>query len=266
MKKTLKAIVLSLITTLFISVSAFCDTYDWSRLYDYSDEYSWIKDLADFGTSDSDIIDCIYDSYDESKAKEIIESAKVDSSGSDGSADNSRIEDIEQALSDLRIDIESLKESYDLVDMQNKSISDKLDILILSLADYKQFQVDTLYPNSDIANDSYIKQIADTTCNIYEDSPTEVIKTMNHLMFRNALEEYEDGEVTLSEQIDEMSKNITDSLQATNERTLEEMNETLLKTNKFLSYLMVLLLITLVMIIGLWVGKLVHNILNRNVY
>ena len=93
------------------------------------------------------------------------------------------------------------------------------------------------------------------------------IDLIRRFLYRDELNfVYEDKETTLSEEIELMSKNITDSLASTNEKTLEELNKTLLTTNKFLSMVMVLLLVSLVLAIALFIGKVIEKILTRNVF
>lgn len=176
-----------------------------------------------------------------------------------GELDEERIKAIEDKLEELGLDLESIREDIDLNELQHKDITDKLDIIISQ--DNEQYKTlkDIFYQD----DDNRLEKI-DTNISTLVD----LNKVLVSCLF--AGQKDENGNVitddTLFSRLDRLEKNITDSLTATNERTLEELNETLLTTNRFLSYLFTMCIILICLVIASLVWKLLHSVVSRNVY
>lgn len=278
MKKIIITICITILLSGTLLVTSYADEFKWSALYS---QWPWVETLVNEGKSDEEIKSEIRSSVQPSMAIHMFNlassAAKEDTSSEtpteteDYNSDE-RIEEIKRQLEELRIDYDSLADKFNLYELQNIQLSDKFDIFILSLADFKQFFVDTFYKDSDLSNDSVFKINQDNLSELQKNVllSNEYLNNIYHKMFRSNSELddylYEDDEFTLIEQIELMQNNITDSLTATNEKTLEELNITLNRTNTFLSYLMISLVVMVSVLLAFWIGKLIHNILSRNVY
>ena len=180
--------------------------------------------------------------------------------------DDETYKELVRRLEELGLDVDDLKEKYDLLDLENKAISEKIDILLLLFTEHiEEFNASFTDNEGTRFIDLFKLYTSDSLDN--SKHSLQLLQKLYGKTYRDLDEyEYQEDEVTLSEQIADLQENIVDSLTATNEKTLEELNKTLLTTNKFLSMVMVLLLITLVLALALFVGWVVHTIIKRNVY
>ena len=174
-----------------------------------------------------------------------------------------KLHDIDLAIEEFRLGFAGIEEDKVYEDFQNKEISEKLDILIslVSLGKSKFDEYFSLFVNDN--NENYLESI---------DSELKRVNDYNKDLIAYLYGGYPgEGDVldltgTLDYKISNLADQIDKSLTATNEKTLEELNQTMLTTNSFLSRLYVIFLVILVLIIAGFVGWIVHRLINHNLY
>lgn len=276
MKQIKIIITLTICIIFFIKISSVNSYayYDWSR--DWNTNH-W---SVDEGNSDENIISVLKSwGYTDESIKErfwVEDGSNPDSGNNDFNEpipelDTEKVEWLINKCESLDLNIESINtklneinSEIDLEKVACANVNENLQTLISLLAyeynlyDSVLFTTDSNYFTDSVNKGVEIERVLNDT--------NENLNKLRKVVYRDEEFKYSEKEKPLNEVLTDVSDNITDSLATTNEKTLEELNETLLITNKFLSMVMVLLLVTMVLLIAFWIGRLIHNIINRNVY
>lgn len=172
---------------------------------------------------------------------------------------NNKLDELYGRIEALEIAKEYAEEKFNYYDMLTSDINSNLSIMITQNEELKDVFKATFY---DVDSNNILDEIYINT-NFDRNSITDI---QNFLYAGFVVEGEElDTSDTLASKLDEMQKGITESLTVTTEKTLTELNETLLTTNTFLSYLFVIFLIIFALVITFFIGWVIYKILHRNV-
>lgn len=185
-------------------------------------------------------------------AEEIVESETLTDSEQNERLNNLeiRLEELGYSVNEVRDSINAINERFELLEQERLEIRDQLDLIIIGLDDLCSYSIDYL-GNFDSAVTA--SQTADT----------DTLSALNQIYDTSV--ELNENSVSGNALITAFGDNIKTDMQNISETSINEFNETLLKTNTLLSYLFVLILFLLVLMIAYGVGSIIQNIIKRNV-
>jgi ABC-type Na+ efflux pump permease subunit len=161
-----------------------------------------------------------------------------------------RLEEMGYTINDLEMTIESITEEMELEEEQRLAIGQQLELLIIG--------VSQLCDDSISFNEKY-----DTYTG--ESSSMQISANTSLDNVNSTLSELNENTVSGNALVSAFSDSIKVDMQNISETSINEFNETLLKTNTLLSYLFVLILLLLVLLICFGIGALLRNIISRHV-
>lgn len=185
-------------------------------------------------------------------AEEIVESETLTDSEQNERLNNLeiRLEELGYSVNEVRDSINAINERFELLEQERLEIRDQLDLIIIGLDDLCSYSIDYL-GNFDSAVTA--SQTADT----------DTLSALNQIYDTSV--ELNENSVSGNALITAFGDNIKTDMQNISETSINEFNETLLKTNTLLSYLFVLILFLLVLMVAYGVGSIIQNIIKRNV-
>lgn len=185
-------------------------------------------------------------------AEEIVESETLTDSEQNERLNNLeiRLEELGYSVNEVRDSINAINERFELLEQERLEIRDQLDLIIIGLDDLCSYSIEYL-GNFDSA--VTVSQTADT----------DTLSALNQIYDTSV--ELNENTVSGNALITAFGDNIKTDMQNISETSINEFNETLLKTNTLLSYLFVLILFLLVLMIAYGVGSIIQNIIKRNV-
>ena len=185
-------------------------------------------------------------------AEEIVESETLTDSEQNERLNNLeiRLEDLGYSVNEARDSINAINERFELLEQERLEIRDQLDLIIIGLDDLCTYSIEYL-GNFDSA--VTVSQTADT----------DTLSALNQIYDLSV--ELNENTVSGNAIVTAFGDNIKTDMQNISETSINEFNETLLKTNTLLSYLFVLILFLLVLMIAYGVGSIIQNIIKRNV-
>lgn len=161
-----------------------------------------------------------------------------------------RLEELGYSVNEVRDSINAINERFELSEQERLEIRDQLDLIIIGLDDLCSYSIEYL-GNFDSA--VTVSQTADT----------DTLSALNQIYDSSV--ELNENTVSGNAIITTFGDNIKTDMQNISETSINEFNETLLKTNTLLSYLFVLILFLLVLMVAYGVGSIIQNIIKRNV-
>jgi hypothetical protein len=198
----------------------------------------------------------------------------IDASAS-GLEDGERIDAMEKRLADYEINIGQIRENIDalaendeLQYEQRLSMQQQLDVVILGLGDLIGLASYEIEKNKERDETVLQRYLSDDNLKrvLINDQRTGNAELTE---IKEALEVSLEGLASLSvsgnELVAEMNDNLGNEIKNSTEKTLLELNETLTTTNKFLSYLAVLLIFTFVVILLIVFGQWIKNTLTKHI-
>lgn len=185
-------------------------------------------------------------------AEEIVESETLTDSEQNERLNNLeiRLEELGYSVNEARDSINAINERFELLEQERLEIRDQLDLIIIGLDDLCTYSIEYL-GNFDSA--VTVSQTADT----------DTLSALNQIYDSSV--ELNENTVSGNAIVTAFGDNIKTDMQNISETSINEFNETLLKTNTLLSYLFVLILFLLVLMIAYGVGSIIQNIIKRNV-
>lgn len=185
-------------------------------------------------------------------AEEIVESETLTDSEQNERLNNLeiRLEELGYSVNEARDSINAINERFELLEEERLEIRDQLDLIIIGLDDLCTYSIEYL-GNFDSA--VTVSQTADT----------DTLSALNQIYDSSV--ELNENTVSGNAIVTAFGDNIKTDMQNISETSINEFNETLLKTNTLLSYLFVLILFLLVLMIAYGVGSIIQNIIKRNV-
>ena len=185
-------------------------------------------------------------------AEEIVESETLTDSEQNERLNNLeiRLEELGYSVNEVRDSINAINERFELLEQERLEIRDQLDLIIIGLDDLCTYSIEYL-GNFDSA--VTVSQTADT----------DTLSALNQIYDLSV--ELNENTVSGNAIVTAFGDNIKTDMQNISETSINEFNETLLKTNTLLSYLFVLILFLLVLMIAYGVGSIIQNIIKRNV-
>lgn len=185
-------------------------------------------------------------------AEEIVESETLTDSEQNERLNNLeiRLEELGYSVNEARDSINAINERFELLEQERLEIRDQLDLIIIGLDDLCTYSIEYL-GNFDSA--VTVSQTADT----------DTLSVLNQIYDSSV--ELNENTVSGNAIVTAFGDNIKTDMQNISETSINEFNETLLKTNTLLSYLFVLILFLLVLMIAYGVGSIIQNIIKRNV-
>ena len=185
-------------------------------------------------------------------AEEIVESEILTDSEQNERLNNLeiRLEELGYSVNEARDSINAINERFELLEQERLEIRDQLDLIIIGLDDLCTYSIEYL-GNFDSA--VTVSQTADT----------DTLSVLNQIYDSSV--ELNENTVSGNAIVTAFGDNIKTDMQNISETSINEFNETLLKTNTLLSYLFVLILFLLVLMIAYGVGSIIQNIIKRNV-
>lgn len=161
-----------------------------------------------------------------------------------------RLEELGYIIDETNQAIILLQETDADLEQQRLELSEKLDLCIIALNDLINYSVEQLekMDSSEVLTESYRTAL-------FEELEA------NRLLVTDLNDNTVSGNMIISDFNDSVSEN----LQLTSEKTLQELNDTLLVTNTFLSYLFILILIVLVMIVTYLIGAFIYKFVIRHI-
>lgn len=185
-------------------------------------------------------------------AEEIVESETLTDSEQNERLNNLeiRLEELGYSVNEVRDSINAINERFELSEQERLEIRDQLDLIIIGLDDLCSYSIEYL-GNFDSA--VTVSQTADT----------DTLSALNQIYDSSV--ELNENTVSGNAIITTFGDNIKTDMQNISETSINEFNETLLKTNTLLSYLFVLILFLLVLMVAYGVGSIIQNIIKRNV-
>lgn len=185
-------------------------------------------------------------------AEEIVESETLTDSEQNERLNNLeiRLEELGYSVNEVRDSINAINERFELLEQERLEIRDQLDLIIIGLDDLCTYSIEYL-GNFDSA--VTVSQTADT----------DTLSALNQIYDSSV--ELNENTVSGNAIVTAFGDNIKTDMQNISETSINEFNETLLKTNTLLSYLFVLILFLLVLMIAYGVGSIIQNIIKRNV-
>lgn len=185
-------------------------------------------------------------------AEEIVESETLTDSEQNERLNNLeiRLEELGYSVNEARDSINAINERFELLEEERLEIRDQLDLIIIGLDDLCTYSIEYL-GNFDSA--VTVSQTADT----------DTLSALNQIYDSSV--DLNENTVSGNAIVTAFGDNIKTDMQNISETSINEFNETLLKTNTLLSYLFVLILFLLVLMIAYGVGSIIQNIIKRNV-
>lgn len=185
-------------------------------------------------------------------AEEIVESETLTDSEQNERLNNLeiRLEELGYSVNEVRDSINAINERFELLEQERLEIRDQLDLIIIGLDDLCTYSIEYL-GNFDSA--VTVSQTADT----------DTLSALNQIYDSSV--ELNENTVSGNAIVTAFGDNIKTDMQNISETSINEFNETLLKTNTLLSYLFVLILFLLVLMVAYGVGSIIQNIIKRNV-
>ena len=185
-------------------------------------------------------------------AEEIVESETLTDSEQNERLNNLeiRLEELGYSVNEARDSINAINERFELLEQERLEIRDQLDLIIIGLDDLCTYSIEYL-GNFDSA--VTVSQTADT----------DTLSALNQIYDSSV--ELNENTVSGNAIVTAFGDNIKTDMQNISETSINEFNETLLKTNTLLSYLFVLILFLLVLMVAYGVGSIIQNIIKRNV-
>lgn len=185
-------------------------------------------------------------------AEEIVESETLTDSEQNERLNNLeiRLEELGYSVNEARDSINAINERFELLEQERLEIRDQLDLIIIGLDDLCTYSIEYL-GNFDSA--ATVSQTADT----------DTLSALNQIYDSSV--ELNENTVSGNAIVTAFGDNIKTDMQNISETSINEFNETLLKTNTLLSYLFVLILFLLVLMVAYGVGSIIQNIIKRNV-
>lgn len=185
-------------------------------------------------------------------AEEIVESETLTDSEQNERLNNLeiRLEELGYSVNEVRDSINAINERFELLEQERLEIRDQLDLIIIGLDDLCTYSIEYL-GNFDSA--VTVSQTADT----------DTLSVLNQIYDSSV--ELNENTVSGNAIVTAFGDNIKTDMQNISETSINEFNETLLKTNTLLSYLFVLILFLLVLMVAYGVGSIIQNIIKRNV-
>lgn len=185
-------------------------------------------------------------------AEEIVESETLTDSEQNERLNNLeiRLEELGYSVNEVRDSINAINERFELLEQERLEIRDQLDLIIIGLDDLCTYSIEYL-GNFDSA--ATVSQTADT----------DTLSVLNQIYDSSV--ELNENTVSGNAIVTAFGDKIKTDMQNISETSINEFNETLLKTNTLLSYLFVLILFLLVLMIAYGVGSIIQNIIKRNV-
>lgn len=185
-------------------------------------------------------------------AEEIVESETLTDSEQNERLNNLeiRLEELGYSVNEVRDSINAINERFELLEQERLEIRDQLDLIIIGLDDLCTYSIEYL-GNFDSA--ATVSQTADT----------DTLSVLNQIYDSSV--ELNENTVSGNAIVTAFGDNIKTDMQNISETSINEFNETLLKTNTLLSYLFVLILFLLVIMVAYGVGSIIQNIIKRNV-
>ena len=185
-------------------------------------------------------------------AEEIVESETLTDSEQNERLNNLeiRLEELGYSVNEVRDSINAINERFELSEQERLEIRDQLDLVIIGLDDLCNYSIEYL-GNFDSA--VTVSQTADI----------DTLSALNQIFDSSV--ELNENTVSGNAIITTFGDNIKTDMQNISETSINEFNETLLKTNTLLSYLFVLILFLLVLMVAYGVGSIIQNIIKRNV-
>ena len=185
-------------------------------------------------------------------AEEIVESETMTDSEQNERLNNLeiRLEELGYSVNEARDSINAINERFELLEQERLEVRDQLDLIIIGLDDLCTYSIEYL-GNFDSA--VTVSQTADT----------DTLSALNQIYDSSV--ELNENTVSGNAIITAFGDNIKTDMQNISEISINEFNETLLKTNTLLSYLFVLILFLLVLMVAYGVGSIIQNIIKRNV-
>lgn len=185
-------------------------------------------------------------------AEEIVESETLTDSEQNERLNNLeiRLEELGYSVNEVRDSINAINERFELLEQERLEIRDQLDLIIIGLDDLCTYSIEYL-GNFDSA--ATVSQTADT----------DTLSVLNQIYDSSV--ELNENTVSGNATITALGDNLKLDMQNISETSINEFNETLLKTNTLLSYLFVLILFLLVLMVAYGVGSIIQNIIKRNV-
>lgn len=166
-----------------------------------------------------------------------------------------RLEELGYRINEIEGVLEEIQTSELLEEQERLAVSEKLDLVIIGLNDLINYDIEKLEKadNSELLTDVYRNQVLEAlNCN------ADSMEQLNATTLRLS-----DDTVSGNILITNFSDSISTDMQNISETSINEFNETLLKTNTLLSYLFWLLLFVLVLIICFWLGTVLKNIIRH---
>lgn len=185
-------------------------------------------------------------------AEEIVESETLTDSEQNERLNNLeiRLEELGYSVNEVRDSINAINERFELLEQERLEIRDQLDLIIIGLDDLCSYSIE------------YLGNF-DSAVNVSQTADTDTLSALNQIYDSSV--ELNENTVSGNATITALGDNLKLDMQNISETSINEFNETLLKTNTLLSYLFVLILFLLVLMVAYGVGSIIQNIIKRNV-
>lgn len=159
-----------------------------------------------------------------------------------------RLEEMGYTINDINMSIESIFEELETSEQQHLSIGQELELLLIGVSQLCD-------------DDMAFMEKYDATVEGFSAIQTETNSSLGDI--NAVMNELNENTVSGNILITNFSDSISTDMQNISETSINEFNETLLKTNTLLSYLFWLLLFVLVLIICFWLGTVLKNIIRH---
>lgn len=185
-------------------------------------------------------------------AEEIVESETLTDSEQNERLNNLeiRLEELGYSVNEARDSINAINERFELLEQERLEIRDQLDLIIIGLDDLCTYSIE------------YLGNF-DSAVTVSQTVDTDTLSALNQIYDSSV--ELNENTVSGNAIVTAFGDNIKTDMQNISETSINEFNETLLKTNTLLSYLFVLILFLLVLMVAYGVGSIIQNIIKRNV-
>lgn len=161
-----------------------------------------------------------------------------------------RLEEMGYVINDVEMSIESIMGSLEQFEAERLSISQEVELLVIGISQLCDDNIAFTEKFDAFAADA-------SAADLKTDTALTDINT--------SLDSLNENTVSGNVLITDLSSSIKTDMKNISETSINEFNETLLRTNTLLSYLFVLLLFLLVLIIASMIGSIFKNIINKNV-
>ncbi len=161
-----------------------------------------------------------------------------------------RLQEMGYVINDMETSIESIIGSLEQSEAERLSISQELELLVIGISQLCDDNMAFMEKFDAFASGASAADLKTDTA--LTDINTSLVSLNDNTVSGNVL-------------ITDLSDSIKTDMKNISETSINEFNETLLRTNTLLSYLFVLLLFVLVLIIASMIGSIFKNIINKNV-